>query len=301
MIADLVARLHAMGIETTPHFSFREHTTIGIGGDAPLGIYPASEEQFIAALRLLQEEGARYVILGNGSNVLASDGGFGGAVISTVRLDGVRVEGERVIAQCGAPVMKVLRIAAQQGLGGASFLEGIPATVGGAVFMNAGAGGRYIAERIESVKAYRGGVERICVGACKFSYKHSLFMEEGCAILSATLRCARVGAEQAQTSIMQARTARDCLPVGRSMGCVFQNPAGLSAGELIDRAGLKGVRCGAAYISERHANFIINGGGATARQVRTLIEQMRAQVYRRFGIKLKEEIRTIGDEDATER
>ena len=94
MIADLVARLHAMGIETTPHFSFREHTTIGIGGDAPLGIYPASEEQFIAALRLLQEEGARYVILGNGSNVLASDGGFGGAVISTVRLDGVRVEGE---------------------------------------------------------------------------------------------------------------------------------------------------------------------------------------------------------------
>lgn len=294
-LAAACARLR--GIEVLSPFSFREHTTVGIGGTSPLALVPNSAEQLVSALRVLENEEVPFVLLGNGSNVLVSDAGFGGVVVLTKRVDHVEVRGDRVIAACGAPLAKVLRVAAKHGLGGIAFLAGIPATVGGAVFMNAGAGGKYIAERLESVTAYRRGTERLPACACDFAYKHSVFMQSGGAILGAEFRLFPMSAQAAEDEIAGALAARTSLPCGRSMGCVFKNPPGLSAGELIDRAGLKGAQCGGAFVSDRHANFIINGGGASSRDVALLIGRIREQVYRRFGVRLEEEIRMIGEQE----
>ena len=292
-IASACARLR--DVPMVAPFSFRQYTTVGIGGMAPLALFPKSEEQLLSCLRVLESEEVPYLLLGNGSNVLAADAGFRGVVVCTARADRVEVRGDRVYAACGASVSKFLRVAAEHGLGGMAFLAGIPATAGGVVFMNAGARGHYIAERLESVVAYRGGVQHLPVGACDFSYKHSVFMENGAAILGAEFRLLPMPCEAAADEIRLALAARAALPAGRSMGCVFKNPPGLSAGELIDRAGLKGAHCGGAYVSERHANFIINGGNATAEDVSALIGRIREQVYRVFGVRLEEEIRRIGE------
>ena len=284
------------GMPYAAPFSFRKNTTVGIGGEAPLALYPENAGRMAAVLSLLHRQGIPYVVLGRGSNVLASDRGFNGVVINTSRANAVSTRGCVLTAECGAGLEKVLSVAKRNGLGGLSYLCGIPATVGGAVFMNAGTRSGYIGDRIISVEVFgESGVRIMTAKECSFSYKHTRFMEEETVILSARLRLEKSSPAAIDSEYAAAKTARENLPRGKSMGCVFKNPEGFSAGELLERAGMKGEVSGDAVVAREHANFIINRGRASSEDVIRLIERMKNAVFAETGIRLSEEIRHIGE------
>lgn len=289
----------AARMERIPHvspFSFCRNTTICAGGDAPYAFYPRSAEEFCAAVRILRESACPFAVLGRASNVLASDGGFDGIVLKTDNMVALQKTEGGIFAECGVSVSALLAFAAKNGCGGLHFLAGIPASVGGAVFMNAGAGGAFIGGRIHSVTALCGGETIVLpAAACGFSYKHSLFMDRPYYILGAQLSTERADRASVLRQAAAVLRQRRRLPRGKSMGCVFKNPEGASAGALIERAGLKGLRIGGAYVSCEHANFILNRGDATAAQIRRLIETVRDRVYAESGVRLEEEIRYIGE------
>lgn len=277
------------------YFSFQQHTTVGIGGRAPLACYPREANELVSLVDFLTRQRIPYCIVGNGSNLLVSDSGFDGVVVCTERIRSILVKGEVLSVDCGTGLWSILTLAIQNGLGGAAFLQGIPATVGGAVYMNAGAQGRCMADIVRAVTVWNGkNVMRIPVEKCRFAYKHSLFMECGYCILSAELQLKKEDKHSILSDINLVKQRRLALPSGRSMGCVFRNPGEMSAGALIERAGCKGMSCGGAFVSDVHANFLINRGGATARDFVRLIERIRARVLSRAGVLLKEEIRYIG-------
>lgn len=277
-------------------FYFRNHTTIRIGGKARAAYYPQTEEELCRILGTAEKFGIPAIILGFGSNVLVSDKGFGGVVILTRNLRRVYAEGNVLCAECGAATESVLSFAGRRGLGGFSFMAGIPSTVGGAVYMNAGIQGGYIGERVTEVTVYKEGVKKIYTQPqCGFSYKHTRFMEENSVILSACFSLDSSLAETIAAETEKIRKKRASLPKGYSMGCVFKNPLHFSAGKLIEEAGLKGLACGGAYVSEEHANFIINRNDATARDVVWLIQTIKKKVRSETGIELAEEIRYIGE------
>lgn len=277
-------------------FLLSKNTTIGIGGRAPLAFYPRSCDEICEVLAVLAEYDMPFQILGNGSNVLASDAGYSGVIVKTDNLTAIRAEGEIMAAESGASIASILAAAKEIGLGGLSFMAGIPASLGGALFMNAGARGHYIGSEVVSVNVFEEG--KICILSakdCKFSYKHTRFMENSSIILSARLRFRSQSPQAVSDEIQETLAFRSALPKGRSMGCVFKNGPSYSAGELIDRVGLKGVRCGGAIVSSQHANFIINCGGATSEDVMRLICIIKEKVLSETGVELAEEIRYIGE------
>lgn len=294
MLSDFVGLLARLpDIPYRSPFSFRRNTTVGIGGEAPLALFPRGGEEIVSALREVQRAGFPYVLLGRGSNVLVSDGGFDGVVIATALARAIRAEDGLIVAECGVALSALLRFAAENDLGGLEYLAGIPASAGGAVFMNAGARGKYIGENVHRVTAFTDGeVCELAADQCDFAYKSTRFMRGGC-ILSVVLR-AEPDAYAAE-KIRAALAEREKLPRERSLGCVFKNPPGHSAGELIERAGLKGMHIGGAFVSEKHANFIVNRGEATAADYRALVALVRGKVLSETGIRLAEEIRYIGE------
>ena len=295
-IADVFSEseLRAFGAEIP--FSFRAHTTIGVGGDAEAALYPATAEGFSFAVSRLRSAGIAFLVLGKGSNVLASDAGYRGVVLRTDRMRSLTLTEQGILAQCGVGVGSLLRFAAENGRGGLHFLAGIPASVGGAAFMNAGACGRYIGETIRCVTALCGeNAHLFSSDECAFSYKHSLFMEQPFYILSVEFMTESGEKKSILRDIDRVICARDRLPRGKSMGCVFKNPPDVSAGTLIEQAGLKGASVGDAVVAQEHANFILNRGKASAAQIRELIETIRMRVYAVSGVRLEEEIRYIGE------
>lgn len=286
------------GIISECPFSFRAHTTVGIGGSAPLGVYPKNSEDLAQVVCFLRAEKIPYLIIGNGSNILASDNGFHGVVICTRRADAVAMGkgGLSIEAECGASVSRVLAFAAKNGLGGLSFLAGIPATMGGLLYMNGGAQGRYIESVLQSAEVLLEG-KRVLLSAqdCGYSYKDSRFMHENAVLLKCVLKCSASDSEAVRKEYRETLLKRKSLPKGKSLGCVFKNLPGISAGQLIERCGLKGLRCGDAVVSAQHANFIINDSGATAEEYRSLIYQVKQRVFSETGMVLTEEIRYIGE------
>ncbi len=274
-------------------FSFARHSSIGCGGNAEIAFYPQSAEEMKALVKLLRGRGVPYLVLGNLTNVLPLDEGFEGAVISTKRMNGI-VKGKKLFAYAGANSATLLAAAKKENLSGIEFLLGIPCTLGGALYMNAGAAGKYIAEVVESVLVLREGQEILLpVEECGYAYKKSAFMESEDIILGASLRLTPSTPSEIEERENRYAARRAHLPNGKSMGCVFKNPEGGFAGDLIERSGLKGFRIGGAKISEEHANFIINDGGGTAREIRALIALAKNAVRAQYGIELEEEIRYL--------
>ena len=203
-------------------------------------------------------------------------------------------EGEVILnLSCGAAVSALLKLCRQNGYSGAEFLAGIPASLGGIVYMNGGAG-KYISECVESVRIFDGKIRELSNKECDFSYKHSTMRDIKCFILSVKLRLKRENPQIVRKNIEDALSARSHIPAGRSCGCVFENYCGVSAGKIIESAGLKGATFGKAYVSRDHANFIINEG-ERAEDVFRLIKYIKQEVYKKFGITLKEEVCYIGD------
>jgi UDP-N-acetylmuramate dehydrogenase len=285
-----------------------EHTSMRVGGPADLLAVATNAAQLAALVRFAAERQLPCLLLGRGSNVVASDSGWRGLVILN-RAEGAHIDGERLLAEAGLPLARAATLAQAAGLSGLEFGLAIPGTVGGAVWANAGAHGSDMAAVLESVTVL-GADGRVVVepvAALGLSYRESRFKHPTTprtglsapadVILSATFRLAPQDPDTIKTRLDDIRRwRREHQPLSLpSAGSVFRNPPGDSAGRLIDACGLKGKRVGGAQISEKHANFIVNAGGATSADVRRLGDMAQAEVRERFGIELGYEVQFVGD------
>ncbi len=286
---------NATAIKTVSPFEFSKNTTYGLGGAAKTAYLPKTIYEAKLAFDNLSATNTEYQILGNGSNVLVSDRGFSGAVICTKDLRGIiRIDKSRIMCLAGTRIGELLSYCKKRKLGGLEYLYGIPATVGGAAYMNAGVNGAAIGENIEKVFVYDGKTRVLSRKMCNFGYRHSTMRDINALILSIIVNVDECSVSEIDERIEYYKHRRSHLPKGKSCGCVFKNPQGYSAGYLIDAAGLKGLKCGGAYVSDKHASFIINDGGC-ARDVKLLIEKVKSKVFEKFGVLLKEEVVYIGD------
>ena len=284
------------------HAPMREHTTFKIGGDADVLIFPSSAEEVSKIFKLVELFSLPCVILGNGSNVLVRDKGIRGVVIKfTEKFFGkMRCEGQRLNACAGAKLRDVSIFAAENGLTGLEFACGIPGSIGGAIFMNAGAYDGEMKNVIAGVKAVtRGGdFVEFSGGGLDLHYRHSIFQENGCAICEVELIMQRGNVDDIKNKMAdftERRESKQPLDMP-SAGSTFKRPKGHFAGTLIDKTGLKGLKIGGAMVSEKHAGFVVNTGGATAEDVLTLIEEVKRRVCEAHGVTLTPEVRIIGEE-----
>jgi UDP-N-acetylmuramate dehydrogenase len=276
------------------------HTTWRIGGPARWFCRVKTEEGLSRVLSAAAREGYPLALLGMGSNVLAGDAGFPGAV---VRLEGdflkVEITGERLAAGGGAGLGGVCAQAARAGLSGIEAISGIPSSIGGAVRINAGAYGGEIFDVLESVRLVSRSGDRREAGAADIphGYRWTALCDSGEIVARATLRltpASREAIEEKTRSVSEKR--RGALPTEPNAGSVFKNPSGDFAGRLVEACGLKGLSQGGAAISERHANVIVNRGGATAADVLGLMHRMRDEVREKFGVTLSPEVEMLGVE-----
>ncbi|HEV2439802.1 MAG TPA: UDP-N-acetylmuramate dehydrogenase [bacterium] len=276
-----------------------KHVSFRIGGPADILALPRTPEALDAAVAWLYGEGVPFVVLGRGSNVLIADRGVRGVVLKTGRgQEGVRYDGPRVHAECGVSLPHLSRRTAERGLAGLEFGAGIPGSVGGAIVMNAGAHGCAIADVLVSARVRTPGGLTTWTGAdLALRYRHSRLQDEPSVVLDCELTLRPASAEETVARLEEwLRSRAESQPLGPpSSGCIFRNPDGDYAGRLIEAAGTKGLRVGGAVVSDRHANYILNAGGATARDVLALIGQVQARVRDHAGRDLATEIKMLGE------
>ncbi len=271
-----------------------KYTTIGCGGIADAIFFPNTIEQLVELVIYLHSDGVPFDILGQGANVLPSDDLSGKVIVCTKHINELCVQQEKVFVSAGVSSGALLRVCREHRLSGVEFFTGIPSTMGGALYMNAGVADGHIADVVQSVLILRNGrIETIQKDECQYGYKTSVFMFASDVILGATLGLKKAVLQEIDDKIHIFRMRRAHLPKGKSMGCVFKNPMGYFAGSLIESSGLKGLRIGGAVVSNEHANFIINDQDATSSDVRRLIETVKNAVFAQYKIRLEEEIRYI--------
>lgn len=275
------------------------HTTWRVGGPADLFIVPADRGDMVTALALLAEAGVPWLAVGAGSNLLVRDGGVRGAVLHTGGLRRLTLAaGGEALAEGGVPLMTLIGACAERGLAGLEGLAGIPGTVGGGVTMNAGAGGQQLADVVRRVTlAGAGGEETWGAERLAFGYRRSAVPADRVVVEVAMQFRPADPATLQQAIRHRLRQRRAAQGVGGpNAGSVFKNPPGEAAWRLIDAAGMRGVVLGAAQVAEQHANFIVNRGGATARDILGLIGRMRTAVRETSGIELEPEVRIVGED-----
>ncbi len=276
------------------------HTTWRIGGPARRLVLPQTIADLEELAELIRKSGDPYFVIGNGSNLLASDDGFPGWIVKTTELGGgvEFLDGDRV--RCGAGVLnnRLLRVCADRGLWGLEFLSGVPGTLGGAVAMNAGTSRDWIESVLLSVEtwSFSGGRRELLRSQLRFDYRENHFLGDDELVISAEIQLKRGAPEEIRVRLGEmARRRKEAQPIELpSCGSVFRNPSGHNAWKLIEEAGLRGMRKGGAEISAKHCNFIVNNGGATAADVRYLIDLAKDRVKERCGIELHEELKEIG-------
>ena len=276
------------------------HTSFRIGGPARRMAFPASGEQLVLLLAEAERLGARPLVIGNGTNLLCPDAGLDRLVIDTsAALNRVESAGpDTVTAEAGASLARAADFACRQGLAGLEFAHGIPGTVGGAVCMNAGAYGGEMRQVVREVTVLfpEEGIRTLSGGDLAFGYRRSFLTDRPDAVvLRAVFRLAPGDPDeirQQMRELMERRRASQPLDLP-SAGSTFKRPEGYFAGTLIDQCGLKGLTVGGAQVSEKHAGFIVNRGGATSADVRELIRQVQARVLDATGVRLEPEVRII--------
>ena len=298
-IETLTGLLRELGCAFRTDARFDALTTFRIGGAIPLLILPENAETLRVLLRELNKRGEKCFILGKGSNLLAPDEGVDYPVIqlSEGEFAEVSVDGETVTAGAGVPLTRLCAAAMEAGLTGLETEYGIPGSVGGGIFMNAGAYGGELCDSLISVTSVSGAGELVTreKSALSFSYRHSSFTDNGEVVLRAQFRLKKAPKETVRAAMddyMSRRKEKQPLNFP-SAGSAFRRPTGYYAGALIEQAGLKGFSIGGAQVSEKHAGFIINAGGATARDVRALIAHIQQTVYERSGVRLTPEIMAL--------
>jgi UDP-N-acetylmuramate dehydrogenase len=287
------------GIPCLQEEPMSRHTTFRIGGPARLFVMPRDPDEARRVLTACRSAGVPVFVLGKGSNLLVGDGGIPGAVLSMEGLADIQVQGNCIRAQGGASLMAVCRAAQEAGLTGLEFAYGIPGQVGGGVYMNAGAYGGELRDVVESVEYLdeKGEVRTRSGAELEFDYRHSFFTGKGCVILSALFRLAPGNSETIAAGMEEIyRRRREKQPLEwPSAGSTFKRPQGAYAAALIQECGLKGFRVGGAQVSEKHAGFVINTGGATCADVLELIRQVQETVKEKTGFQLEPEVRVTGE------
>ena len=278
--------------------SLRLHTTYKVGGVAKYFISPESIEELIKLVKYLKENNIKYMILGNGSNTIFSSKTYDGVIINLNKINNMKIDGNKIYVEAGYQLIKLSIDAMNNNLSGLEFASGIPANVGGAIFMNAGAYKSDMSEVIEDVTFLDEdlNIKTITKDELNFSYRHSLFQEKDYIIISANLVLNNGNKEEIK-ELMDNRKQRriESQPLEYpSAGSVFRNPAeDIYAGKLIEDLGLKGYSIGDAKISEKHANFIINIGNATGEDIKTLIDLVKDKVKEKYNIDLIVEQRFV--------
>ncbi len=277
-----------------------KHTTLRIGGSADVYIEPASEADLTSVVKFCHGCSLPFFVIGRGSNLLVRDGGFRGVAICLAQPNFSRIEvaGERLHCGAGAKLKNVAAEAKRNGLGGVEFLEGIPGSVGGALRMNAGAMGGATFNVIESMRFmdHTGKIQERSRAGMPVEYRCCALLKDHIA-LGAVFRCLPAPREEIEKRMKEFSERRwASQPAAPSAGCMFKNPATISAGKLIDELGLKGTRVGGAVVSTEHGNFIVNDGNATARDVLALMAQLQARAKEARGIELETEVEIIGED-----
>ena len=286
------------GLELREKELMSRHTTFRVGGPATLMALPDTEEKLLAAVRISRSEGIEPLFIGMGSNLLVDDDGLDTFVIKTApQLNAFSVDGVRITALAGTPLVQIANAAADHGLTGLEFAHGIPGSLGGAVTMNAGA---YDGEMRQVVKSVRvldknNKVYDIPAEECNFRYRHSLFSDSEFLVLSAVIEL-KLGDENAirarMAELMAKRKEKQPLE-WPSAGSTFKRPEGYFAAALIDQCGLKGLSLGGAQVSEKHAGFVINTGDATCSDILALMNQVRERVLAETGVTLEPEVKYL--------
>lgn len=275
----------------------KKHTGYGVGGKAKIFVRVDSLYTLNLVLTLIKKHKEKFRVIGNGSNILFSDNDYDGVIISLLPLNEVFFKRDKVKAMAGAKLEKLINFTYENNLTGLEALSGIPATIGGAVCMNAGAFGKNISDHIETVETLVDGKIKVYdKNECDFSYRRSRFLHKNQAIVSATFSFMEGDKLEIKERIKTYLDLRkNLLPTGKSCGSVFKNPKNVSAGRLIDLALLKGYSIGGAKISEKHGNFIITESGAKAQDVYALIKDVKSKIKDKYNIELNEEIEYIGE------
>ena len=277
-----------------------KHTTFRIGGPADFYLCPHSTKEVHQAVQICKEENLPYFILGNGSNLLVSDKGYRGVIIQLWKnFSDISVKGCCITAKAGALLSKVAAEALEAGLTGMEFASGIPGTIGGAVFMNAGAYGGEMKDIIKEVKVLddQGEVRVLSNEEMKLGYRTSIVKEKGYTVLSAVLELKKGEPSvirETMEDLKNRRTSKQPLDMP-SAGSTFKRPEGYFAGKLIMDSGLRGFSVGGAQVSEKHCGFVVNKGGATAEDVTVLIREVQRRVKEKFGVELETEVRFLGE------
>ena len=284
------------------HEPMARHTTMRVGGPAEILFSPASEGELLFAVREAKRAGAPFRIIGNGSNLLVLDGGLPGL---TIRLgeafSKISVDGNQIRAQAGALLSRVAAAARDASLTGLEFASGIPGSTGGGMAMNAGAYGGQLSDVFEGCRALdpeTGIISALGPAEMALGYRESAALSRGLIVTEAAFRLTAGdrSAIQAKMDDLSARR-REKQPLNLpSAGSTFKRPEGYFAGALIEQAGLKGLRVGGACVSEKHAGFVVNDRGATARDVLDLIRLVQARVLEHSGVRLETEVRILGEE-----
>lgn len=284
------------------HEPMARHTTMRVGGPAEILFSPASEGELLFAVREAKRAGAPFRIIGNGSNLLVLDGGLPGL---TIRLgeafSKISVDGNQIRAQAGALLSRVAAAARDASLTGLEFASGIPGSAGGGMAMNAGAYGGQLSDVFEGCRALdpeTGIISALGPAEMALGYRESAALSRGLIVTEAAFRLTAGdrSAIQAKMDDLSARR-REKQPLNLpSAGSTFKRPEGYFAGALIEQAGLKGLRVGGACVSEKHAGFVVNDRGATARDVLDLIRLVQARVLEHSGVRLETEVRILGEE-----
>lgn len=277
-----------------------EHTTFEVGGPADLYVIPDDPDEVKEILLTVKDAKAPYFILGYGSDLLVSDAGYRGVIIAVADgLTGVSIDDTEMTCQAGVGLKEASEMACELDLSGLEFACGIPGSVGGACFMNAGAYDGCIADVLKSVRVLLadGTFATLDISELDLGYRHSRIADEGMIVLSATFNLHRADGEKIREKMEEFTRAREEkqpleLP---SAGSTFKRPEGHFVGKLVTDAGLKGYRFGGAGVSDKHAGFVVNYDNATAADVHAVIEHVQAEVKRQFDVELHPEVRFLGE------
>ncbi len=283
-----------------------DFTSFRTGGPADFIVIPNSSEEIGKIILLAKENKTPYYIIGNGSNLLVSDAGFRGIIIVMKEgRNGVSFEekGDKTLvkAEAGCSLARLARVAAGRGLAGLEFAAGIPGSLGGAVYMNAGAYGGEIKDHIVSAEVMdtEGRIFSMSRDELELTYRHSAIEDKNLIVLSATFELEKGDTDTILATISELNARRrEKQPLEYpSAGSTFKRPEGYFAGKLIEDAGLKGYSVGDACISEKHCGFVINKGHATSGQIRQLMDEVTERVFEKFGVRLEPEVRMVGFDD----
>lgn len=292
-------------IDALEHIEYKEnealskHCTFRVGGNADLLILPEDKAELVTAIRYCRDAALKYMIIGNGSNLLFDDAGYRGAIIKlAANMSGIRLDGENIYAEAGVLLSQLARAAANASLTGMEFAAGIPGTLGGAVCMNAGAYGGEMKNIVLSVDVLTpdNELKTYSVDDMDFSYRHSILTDNPeLIVLGAKLGLAsgdKAAIELKMKELAAARISKQPLEYP-SAGSTFKRPEGYFAGKLIQDSGLRGYRVGGACVSEKHCGFVINYDHATSADIKQLIADVQDKVYEKFGVRLETEVKII--------